>query len=149
MGYTISANAQTLEEKWFIVDAKDRILGRLASDVASVLRGKHMPNYTPHVNMQTHVIVINADKVKLTGDKWLTKKYSHHSGYRGGYKETTAGKLNAEKPGELVRKAVWGMLPKNHLGHATMKRLRLFAGESHTHAAQKPEPLPVRTARAE
>jgi large subunit ribosomal protein L13 len=148
MGYTVSANEQTLQEKWYVVDAKDQVLGRLASDIAAVLRGKHMPTFTPHVNMKTHVIVVNAECVRLTGDKMKTKKYYRHSGWVGGIKETTAEKLNARKPGELVRMAVQGMLPHNRLGDATMTRLRIFAGPSHDHAAQKPEPLPARTAAA-
>ena len=147
MGYTASAKAHELDEKWYVVDAKDMVLGRLASEIAYVLRGKHMPNYTPHVNMQTHVIVLNADKVRLTGKKWSDKVYAHHTGWPGGLKEFTATQLNTRKPGELVRLAVWGMLPKGRLGHATMKRLRLFSGSEHTHQAQQPVPLPARTAK--
>lgn len=150
MGYTASANSQTLKEQWYVVDAKDQILGRLASDIAMVLRGKHMPTYTPHANMMTHVIVINAEKVKLTGDKWVSKKYQWHTyNQPGGFKETTAEKLNAKKPGDLVRIAVKGMLPKNRLGNATMTRLRIFAGPDHSHQAQMPVPMPVRTATVE
>lgn len=148
MGYTKSAKTSELEETWYVVDAKDKVLGRLASDIAYALRGKHMVNYTPHVNMRTHVIVINAEKVKLTKDKWETKKYYRHTGYPGGLREATAEQLNAKHPGELVRKAVWGMLPKGPLGRATMNRLRIFAGEDHNHSAQKPQPLPQRTAAA-
>jgi len=147
MGYTASANSKTLTEQWYVVDAKDKILGRLATDIALVLRGKHLPTYTPHANMMTHVIVVNAEKVRLTGDKWTEKKYQWHgTNQPGGFKETTPERLNAKKPGELVRFAVQGMLPKNRLGHATMKRLRIFAGPNHTHQAQLPQPLPVRTA---
>ncbi|HOR28759.1 MAG TPA: 50S ribosomal protein L13, partial [Candidatus Sumerlaeota bacterium] len=141
MGYTKSAKAEALPEKWYVVDARDQVLGRLASDVAHVLRGKHLTNYTPHANMRTHVIVLNADKIRLTGDKWETKLYHHHTGWVGHLRETNARKLNERKPGELVRKAVWGMLPKNRLGHATMTRLRIFSGDQHPHQAQKPEPL--------
>jgi large subunit ribosomal protein L13 len=146
MGYTVSANAQTLQEQWYVIDAKDQILGRLASEIAYVLRGKHLPTYTPHAQMQTHVIVLNADKVRLTADKWTTKKYYSHSNYPGGLKETTPEKLNAKKPGEIVRYAVQGMLPKGRLGRATLKNLRLFTGDDHTHSAQKPQPWPARTA---
>lgn len=149
MGYTASANSATLEEKWYVVDAEGQILGRLASDIARVLRGKHMATFTPHVNMKTHVVVVNADKIRLTGDKWRSKKYYRHSGWVGGIRETNAEQLNEKKPGELVRLAVWGMLPKNRLGRATMKRLRIFQGPEHTHSAQKPEPLPARTAAAQ
>lgn len=148
MGYTQSANAGTLEEQWYVVDAEDMVLGRLASDIAYVLRGKHMANYTPHANMKTHVIVVNADKVRMTSNKMKTKTYYRHSGWVGGLKSATAEELNERKPGELVRLAVWGMLPKNRLGRATMTRLRLVAGPDHGHAAQKPQPLPARTAAA-
>ncbi len=149
MGYTKSANAKELKEQWYVVDARGRVLGQLAADVASVLRGKHMPTYTPHTNMRTHVIVVNADKIELTGRKWEDKKYRHHTLWRGGLRTFSARELNARKPGELVRRAVWGMLPKGRLGHATMKRLRIFAGEGHTHRAQNPVPLPGRISRAE
>ena len=147
MGYTAHANPSTLKEQWYVVDAKDRILGRLATEIAMVLRGKHMPNFTPHANMMTHVIVVNAEKVRLTGKKWTDKKYQWHSyNQPGGFKETTPEKLNAKKPGDLVRRAVRGMLPKNRLGNATMTRLRIFAGPDHPHQAQLPVPLPARTA---
>ncbi|MCE5229051.1 50S ribosomal protein L13 [bacterium] len=148
MGYTASANSQTLQEKWFVVDAENQILGRLASDIAYVLRGKHTPQYTPHVNMKTHVVVVNAEKVRLTSDKMKTKTYHRHTGWPGGHRSMTAEQLNARKPGELVRMAVQGMIPKNRLGRATMTRLRIFPGPDHTHQAQKPEQLPVRTAAA-
>jgi large subunit ribosomal protein L13 len=146
MGYTASAKPADLQEQWFYVDAEGQILGRLASDIAYVLRGKHMPNYTPHVNMKTHVIVLNAGKVRLTGKKWDDKKYYRHSGWVGGLRETNARQLLAKKPGELVRLAVWGMLPKNRLSHVTMTRLRIYASPGHNHQAQKPQPLPQRTA---
>jgi large subunit ribosomal protein L13 len=148
MGYTASAKVQDLKEQWYVVDAKDQVLGRLATDVALVLRGKHRPDYTPHVNMKTHVIVLNADKVKLTGKKWTQKKYYHHSGYPGGLRETSAEVLNARKPGELVRVAVKGMLPKNRLGRTILKGLRIVAGPEHSHQAQQPIALPPRTATA-
>lgn len=149
MGYTASASSQTLEEKWYVVDAKDQILGRLASDIAHVLRGKHMPTYTPHANMKTHVIVLNADKIRLTGDKWVEKLYQWHvPNQPGGFREFSAEKLNQRTPGDLVRRAVWGMLPKNRLGHATMTRLRLFTGDTHPHQAQMPVPLPTRSQMA-
>lgn len=144
MGYTASAKASELEERWYVVDAENEVLGKLASDIATVLRGKHLPSFTPHANMQTHVIVVNAEKVHLSGRKWEDKKYFRHSGWVGGIKETNARQLNEKKPGELVRKAVWGMLPKNRLGHQTMTRLRIVAGPEHHHQAQKPEPMPRR-----
>ena len=149
MGYTLSAKARDLEETWYMVNAQDKSLGRLASDIAYVLRGKHMPNFTPHINMQTHVIVVNAEQVRLTGNKMKSKRYYRHSGWVGGLRSLTAEQLNARKPGELVRKAVWGMLPKNRLGRDTMRRLRLFAGPEHHHQAQKPQPMPERTATRE
>lgn len=145
MGYTESAKSSDLKETWYIVDAKDKVLGELASDIASVLRGKHLPNFTPHVNMRTHVVVVNAEKVHLTGRKWDDKMYYNHSGWRGGLRAHNAKDLNQRKPGELVRRAVRGMLPKNRLGNATMTRLRIFAGEEHTHHAQQPVPMPRRT----
>lgn len=145
MGYTQSAKASELEETWYVIDAKDQVLGKLASDIATVLRGKHLPSFTPHANMKTHVVVVNAEKVHLTGRKWTDKKYYNYSGYQGGLREANAHDLNQRKPGELVRRAVKGMLPKNRLGNATMTRLRIFAGEEHTHQAQKPVPMPTRS----
>lgn len=146
MGYTASAKSHELQEQWYVVDAEGQVLGRLASEIAYVLRGKHMPNYTPHANMRTHVIVVNADKVVLTGDKWVEKKYYRHSNWVGGLREASARELREKKPTELLRIAVWGMLPKNRLGRATMSRLRLYASPEHPHAAQQPQPLPKRTA---
>lgn len=143
MGYTASAKSHELEEKWYVVDAKDQVLGRLAADIATVLRGKHLPNFTPHANMRTHVVVLNADKVHLTGRKWTDKKYYDHSGWRGGLRELSARQLNEKTPGDLVRRAVWGMLPKSRLSRAAMTRLRLFAGEDHCHQGQRPQPLPT------
>ena len=148
MGYTEFAKAENQSEKWYVIDAEGKILGRLASDIAYVLRGKHSPAYTPHVNMNTHVIVLNADKVRLTGRKWTNKSYAYHTGWPGGIHEATAEQVNQRTPGDLVRRAVWGMLPKGRLGHATMKRLRIYTGSDHSHQAQKPEPLPVRSAQA-
>lgn len=135
---TFTPKAGDIEEQWFLVDAKDLVLGRIATRIATVLRGKNDPRFTPHANMRNHVVVINADKVRLTGNKWADKTYYRHTGYIGGIKEITAEKLMIKKPTEMLRKAVWGMLPKNRLGHATMKRLRLFAGDDHCHSAQHP-----------
>lgn len=149
MGYTASANPQKLDEKWFIVDAENQVLGRLASDIASVLRGKNSPAYTPHVNMKHHVVVVNADKIRLTGKKWDNKKYYRHSGYRGGFREETASKLFARKPGDLIYIAVKGMLPKNRLARELMTNIRIYAGPAHPHQAQTPQPMPVRTAAVE
>lgn len=144
MGYTASASADALEETWYVVDARNRVLGQVASDIAFVLRGKHMTNFTPHANMRTHVIVLNADKVHLTGDKWTTKEYHDHSLWRGGLKTLSARQVNDRAPGDLVRRAVQGMLPKNSLGRNCLRRLRLFSGDEHPHQGQRPQPLPDR-----
>jgi large subunit ribosomal protein L13 len=140
---TYTPKAGDLEEKWFVIDADGLVLGRLASRIAMVLRGKNDPRYTPHANMHAHVVVINAEKVRLTGKKWTDKIYYRHSGWIGGIRSITAEKLLEKKPTELLRKAVWGMLPHNRLGHATMTRLRLFVGPEHEHQAQKPVALDV------
>jgi len=137
-----------LTEKWYVVDAQDQILGRLAARIAAVLRGKRMPTFTPYVNMQTHVIVVNAGKVRLTGKKMKTKTYYHHTLYPGGIRSTTAEQLLQKKPTELVRRAVRGMIPHNRLGSATMKRLRIYAQPTHPHQAQNPEPLQLITRKA-
>ena len=150
MGYTASANAATVQEQWFIVDAAGQTLGRLATEIAYTLRGKHLPTYTPHVNPQAHVVVINAAGVQLTGKKWTDKKYHRHTGYIGGLKTVTAQELRDKKPEELIRHAVHGMLPKNRLGACLMTNLRIYAGSEgeERHKAQKPQPLPKRTAEA-
>jgi large subunit ribosomal protein L13 len=145
---TVSAKPAEVKERWYEVDAKDQVLGRLASRIATVLRGKHLPDFTPHVNMRTHVVVVNAAEVKLTGNKWDDKIYYRHTGWPGGIKSATARELQARKPGEILRKAVQGMLPKNRLGHATMTRLRIFPGPQHNHQAQKPESLDLHTREA-
>jgi len=128
-------------EQWYVVDATDQVLGRLSTRIATVLRGKHKPTYTPHEDLGDHVVVINAGKVRLTGRKWTDKMYRHHTGYIGGLKETTAGKLRDSDPTRLVTSAVQGMLPKTRLGKAMAKKLKVYAGASHPHAAQKPAPL--------
>lgn len=148
MRTTFSPKKESFEETWYIVDAKDQILGRLASRIAIVLRGKHLPIFAPHVSPRTHIIVINADKIKLTGKKWTDKIYYWHSGYPGGLKSASAGKMMKDKPTELIRRAVWGMIPKNRLGHATMKRLRIFTGSDHPHEAQQPQSLKIETRKA-
>jgi large subunit ribosomal protein L13 len=137
-----------LTEKWYVVDAQDQILGRLAARIAAVLRGKCMPTFTPYANMQTHVIVVNADKVRLTGKKMKTKTYYRHTLYPGGIRSTTAEQLLQKKPTELLRRAVRGMIPHNRLGSATMKRLRIYAQPTHPHQAQNPEPLQLITRKA-
>ena len=138
---TFMANAQTVERKWYIVDADGMTLGRLASQVAAILRGKNKPTYTPNCDTGDHVIVINAAKVVLTGKKLDQKVYYHHSGYAGGLKETKYRKLMAEKPEFAVKHAVLGMMPKGPLGRQMARKLRVYAGAEHEHEAQKPEVL--------
>lgn len=138
---TYMANAQTVERKWYVVDADGMVLGRLASQVANILRGKHKPTYTPHVDTGDNIIIVNADKVVLTGKKLDQKIYYHHTGYVGGLKETKYRKLMQDKPEFVVRKAVVGMLPKNPLGRKMSTKLHIFSGPEHEHEAQKPEVL--------
>lgn len=138
---TYMANAQTVERKWYVVDATDVPLGRLASKVASVLRGKNKPSFTPNVDTGDFVIIVNSDKVLLTGKKLENKFYRYHTGYIGGLKEVSYGKLMAERSDLAVYEAVKGMLPKNSLGRQMIKKLRVYKGAEHDHAAQKPEVL--------
>jgi len=139
--YTYSAKRSDNKENWCVIDAKDQILGRLASQVAYRIRGKNNPLFTPHVDMGDWVIVINADKVRLTGNKMDQKRYYRHSGYIGSIKSDTAKELFEKKPNEVVKKAIKGMLPKNRLGRKLGKKLFVYAGDQHPHAAQKPEPV--------
>ena len=136
---TFMANAQNVERKWYVVDADGMVLGRLATQVANMLRGKTKPIYTPHVDTGDYVIIINADKAILTGKKLDQKVYYHHSGYAGGLKETKYRNLMAEKPEFAVQHAIVGMLPKGPLGRKMAKKLFVYAGAEHPHAAQKPE----------
>ncbi|BBB91407.1 MAG TPA: 50S ribosomal protein L13 [Methylomusa anaerophila] len=138
---TFMANPANIERKWYVVDAEGKTLGRLAVEVAKVLRGKHKPIFTPHVDTGDHVIVVNADKVAFTGNKLTQKTYFRHSGYPGGTTFTTAGKMLADKPERVVEIAVKGMLPKNRLGRAMYRKLSVYAGPNHPHAAQQPEVL--------
>ena len=135
---TISAKTIPENRRWYLVDATDQTLGRLASQVASRLRGKHQPIFTPHADTGDFIIVINAEKVRLTGRKWQKKIYHRHSGYMGGIKSITARKLREKSPEDLVRYAVWGMLPKNRLGRRLYKKLKVYAGPDHPHEAQQP-----------
>ena len=139
--YTYSAKQSDIKEKWIVVDAKDAVLGRLASNIAARLRGKHNPLFTPHVDSGDWVVVVNADKIVLTGRKWQKKIYYRHSGYIGGLKMITAQKLMEKRPEDLIRFAVKGMLPKNRLGRKLFKKLKVYSGDQHPHAAQQPEPL--------
>lgn len=141
MKTTFMANAGNIERKWFVVDAEGQTLGRLAAEVAKVLRGKHKPIFTPHVDTGDYVIVVNAAKVKLTGKKLIQKTYFRHSGYPGGAKFTQAGHMLETRPERVVEMAVRGMLPKNKLGEQMYRKLSVYAGAEHPHQAQKPEEL--------
>ena len=141
MKTTFMANAQTIERKWYVVDAEGKTLGRLAAEVAKVLRGKHKPTFTPHVDTGDHVIVINAEKITVTGKKLIQKEYFRHSGYQGGTTFTTAGQMLDRFPTRVIEHAVKGMLPKNSLGAQIFRKLNVYVGPEHPHAAQKPEPL--------
>jgi large subunit ribosomal protein L13 len=136
---TVSANKQTVTKEWVLVDAENEILGRLASKVAKMIRGKHKPNFTPHVDCGDNVIVINADKIRLSGDKWEQKEYVRHTGYPGGQRFTTARQMIVKKPTFMVEKAVKGMLPKNKLGSALFRNLYVYAASEHPHQAQQPK----------
>ena len=138
---TVSANKETVEKEWFIVDANDVVLGRLASVIAMVLRGKHKPSFTPHVDCGDNVIVINAEKIKLTGNKMSDKQYVRHSGYPGGQRFQTPEDLLEKKPTAVVEKAIKGMLPKSRLGSEMFRNLFVYAGENHPHEAQQPKTL--------
>ena len=138
---TYMANPDKIERKWYVVDAEGCTLGRLASGVASVLRGKNKPQFTPHVDTGDYVIIVNADKVKVTGKKMDQKIYYHHSDYVGGMKETTLKEMLAKHPDRVIELAVKGMLPKGPLGRQMYKKLFVYAGPDHKHAAQKPEAL--------
>ena len=138
---TFSPTPKDITHNWFVVDASDKILGRLASAVAIRLRGKHKAEYAPHMDTGDFIVVVNAAKVRTTGNKLDQKKYYRHSGWIGGLKETSLRDMLATKPEEVIRKAVRGMLPKNRLGRAMLKKLKVYASETHPHEAQKPETL--------
>jgi len=138
---TLSANKETANKTWHLVDAEGQTLGRLASKVAKIIRGKHKTNYTPHADCGDYVIVINAEKIHLSGNKWSDKVYIRHTGYPGGQRSLTATELLEKRPGRLVEKAVKGMLPKNKLGNALYKNLYVYVGTEHNQEAQKPVKL--------
>lgn len=138
---TISANAATVNHKWYVVDAEGEVVGRLATRIASVLRGKNKPDFTPHVDTGDYVIVLNADKIRFTGSKLDDKEYQRFSGYPGGLKRRTAKEMLVKKPEMILEHAVKGMLPKSKLGRAQVKKLFLYTGSTHPHVAQKPEPF--------
>ena len=138
---TVLTPVNDIDRKWFIVDAESKVLGRLASEIATRLRGKHKPNYSTFQDVGDFVVVVNAEKVRLTGKKLTDKKYYHHTGYIGGMKECTAEELLVKHPTDVLFKAVQGMLPKNSLGRAQLKKLKVYAGGDHPHDAQQPEEL--------
>jgi large subunit ribosomal protein L13 len=138
---TISANKATVNKEWVLVDAEGHSLGRLASEVAKLLRGKHKPNFTPHVDCGDNVIVINSEKINLTGKKWTDKSYIRHTGYPGGQRSLTATELFGKDPSRLVEKSVKGMLPKNKLGAELFRNLTVVVGTAHSHEAQKPKTI--------
>lgn len=140
---TVSAKPLEVERDWYIVDAENKILGRLATEIATRLRGKHKPIYTPHVDTGDYIVVINADKIGVTGNKMKDKLYQHHTGYIGNLKTTNLEKLLAEHPERVLEKAVKGMLPKNSLGRTMFRKLKVYAGTEHPHAAQQPQTLDI------
>ena len=142
MRTTFMQTNESVERKWYIVDAQDLVLGRMAADVAVVLKGKHKPTFTPHIDGGDYVIIVNAEKVALTGNKWSQKKYYHHSGYAGGLSTRTATEMLDKQPQKIVEKAIRGMLPKGKNGDDMYRRLYVYVGPNHPHAAQKPEALP-------
>jgi large subunit ribosomal protein L13 len=142
---TISANKATVQKEWVVVDATDLVLGRMGSKVAKLLRGKYKPSYTPHVDCGDNVIIINAEKVQLTGNKWTDRVYLSYTGYPGGQRDITPAKLLAKSPDKLVRKVVKGMLPKNRLGAQLLRNLHVYAGVEHPHQAQQPKVIDLKT----
>ena len=144
---TVSANKATVNKEWLIVDAEGEVLGRLASKVAKLIRGKHKPNFTPHVDCGDNVIVINAEKIQLTGKKWTDKIYMRHTGYPGGQRTLSATEVFEKDPIRLVENAVKGMLPKNKLGRAIYKNLHVYVGGEHNHEAQKPKAINLKEIR--
>jgi large subunit ribosomal protein L13 len=145
---TYSPRASEIERSWYIVDAEGLTLGRMSTEVARVLRGKHKPTFTPHIDTGDHVIIINADKVVLSAGKAEKKMVHHHTGYPGGIRSTTYAKDLDAKPADAVRRTIRGMLPKNRLGRQQLKKLKVYAGPEHPHSAQKPQPLDLAHARA-
>lgn len=140
---TFSAKSSEVKRDWYVVDASDKVLGRLASEIAHRLRGKHKPEYTPHVDTGDYIVVVNAEKVAVTGNKENDKVYYHHTGHPGGIKSTSFKDMIAKHPTRVIESAVKGMLPKNKLGRAMMSKLKVYAGEQHAHTAQQPKPLEI------
>tara|TARA_B100001250_G_scaffold8937_1_gene7734 strand:- start:3255 stop:3698 length:444 start_codon:yes stop_codon:yes gene_type:complete len=135
---TYSPKASSIEHQWHLVDATDKVLGRLASQIAQVLKGKHKPTYAPHMDMGDHVVVVNVDKIRVTGSKADKKVYHRHTGYPGGLRTTSFERMMDDHPDRVLKKAVWGMLPNNRLGRQLLKKLRVYAGPEHRHDAQQP-----------
>jgi large subunit ribosomal protein L13 len=142
---TVSANKETVNKEWVVIDAQDEVLGRLASISAKLLRGKYKPNFTPHVDCGDNVIIVNAEKVKLTGNKWDDKTYIRHSGYPGGQRSRTAKEVLVKQPEAIVERAIKGMLPKNRLGSDLFRNLFVYVGPDHPHEAQKPKSIDPNT----
>lgn len=140
---TFSATAETVKREWFVIDATDKVLGRLSTEIARRLRGKHKPEYTPHVDTGDYIVVINAEKVRVTGNKETDKIYHHHTGYIGSLKSVNLAKMRKNHPDRIIKHSVKGMLPKNSLGRAMFKKLKVYAGGAHEHAAQQPQPLEI------
>ncbi|MEM7016055.1 MAG: 50S ribosomal protein L13 [Pseudomonadota bacterium] len=140
---TYTAKPHTIKRDWYVIDAEDMVLGRLATEIARRLRGKHKPEYTPHIDTGDYIIVVNAEKIRVTGNKFTDKTYYHHSGYPGGMKSITFDKLLQKAPERIIETAVKGMLPKGPLGRDMYRKLKVYAGSEHNHAAQQPIPLQV------
>ena len=140
---TFSANPEKVNREWYVIDASDRVLGRMASEIAHRLKGKHKPEYTPHVDTGDYIVVVNAEKVAVTGNKANDKKYYHHTGFPGGIKETSFRELVEDHPERIIEKAVKGMLPSNKLGRAMFSKLKVYAGDKHRHEAQQPKVLEI------
>ena len=138
---TVSAKKETVRRDWYVVDATDKVLGRIATEIANRLRGKHKPEFTPHIDTGDYIVVVNADKVRVTGNKVADKMYFHHTGYPGGIKETSFGKLMETHPERAIEIAVKGMMPRNKLSRAMLGKLKIYAGGEHPHTAQQPKPL--------
>ncbi|GFM32904.1 50S ribosomal protein L13 [Desulfovibrio subterraneus] len=140
---TFSPKPEDINREWFVVDAEDKILGRLATQIAHRLRGKHKPEFAPHMDNGDFIVVVNCEKIKVTGKKMSDKKYYRYTGYMGGLRETSLSDMLAKKPEEVIRKAVQGMLPKNRLGAAMLKKLKIYVGPEHPHVAQNPQTLEI------
>ena len=140
---TFSAKQETVKREWFVIDATDKVLGRLSTEIARRLRGKHKPEYTPHVDTGDYIVIVNASKITVTGNKFNDKMYHHHTGYVGNLKSVPFKDLLAKKPEEVIQKAVKGMLPKGPLGREMFRKMKVFAGSEHTHQSQQPQVLDI------